>query len=58
MNTGLTMVLEIPDREVVITFGINGFSITLPYQHFGRNTQGHCGKNIAIPIDILVICNI
>ncbi|KAE8296211.1 Intestinal mucin-like protein [Larimichthys crocea] len=43
MNTGLTMVLEIPDREVVITFGINGFSITLPYQHFGRNTQGHCG---------------
>uniref|UniRef100_A0A8C5H0H0 Mucin-2-like n=1 Tax=Gouania willdenowi TaxID=441366 RepID=A0A8C5H0H0_GOUWI len=28
---------------VIVTFGLAGFKIDLPYQHFGNNTQGHCG---------------
>ncbi|XP_069564192.1 mucin-2-like [Brachyistius frenatus] len=43
INSGLNLVLEILRLEVVITFGITGFSVTLPFQYFGRNTQGHCG---------------
>ncbi|XP_044212416.1 intestinal mucin-like protein [Thunnus albacares] len=43
MNSGITMVLEISHLKVIITFGITGFSVTLPYQYFGDNTQGHCG---------------
>ncbi|XP_062277536.1 mucin-2-like [Scomber scombrus] len=43
LNSGITLVLEIPLLKVVITFGITGFSVTLPYQYFGNNTQGHCG---------------
>ncbi|XP_069385359.1 mucin-2-like isoform X2 [Paralichthys olivaceus] len=43
LNSGLNMVLEIPRLKVVITFGITGFSVTLPFQYFGQNTQGHCG---------------
>ncbi|XP_042267504.1 intestinal mucin-like protein isoform X2 [Thunnus maccoyii] len=43
MNSGITMVLEISHLKVIITFGITGFSVTLPYQYFGNNTQGHCG---------------
>uniref|UniRef100_A0A3Q0RXC1 Zmp:0000001332 n=1 Tax=Amphilophus citrinellus TaxID=61819 RepID=A0A3Q0RXC1_AMPCI len=43
MNSGLQLVLEIPQLQVVITFGITGFTVKLPYQYFGENTQGHCG---------------
>ncbi|CAB1423415.1 unnamed protein product [Pleuronectes platessa] len=43
LSSKLNMVLEIPRLEVVITFGITGFSIDLPFQYFGQNTQGHCG---------------
>uniref|UniRef100_A0A669D7L1 Uncharacterized protein n=1 Tax=Oreochromis niloticus TaxID=8128 RepID=A0A669D7L1_ORENI len=43
MNSGLNLILEIPRLKVVITFGITGFSVTLPFQYFGKNTQGHCG---------------
>uniref|UniRef100_A0A3P8U9F5 VWFD domain-containing protein n=1 Tax=Amphiprion percula TaxID=161767 RepID=A0A3P8U9F5_AMPPE len=43
VNTGINLVLEIPRLQVVITFGITGFSVTLPFQYFGSNTQGHCG---------------
>ncbi|KAF7658620.1 hypothetical protein LDENG_00009980 [Lucifuga dentata] len=43
MNSGINMVLEIPRLKVVVTFGVTGFSVTLPFQYFGRNTQGHCG---------------
>ncbi|XP_035518766.1 mucin-2-like [Morone saxatilis] len=43
MSTSLTMILEIPHLKVVITFGITGFSVTLPFEHFGNNTRGHCG---------------
>lgn len=45
LNSGLNLILEIPRLEVVITFGIIGFSAHLPYKYFGKNTQGHCGKN-------------
>lgn len=45
LNSGLNLIYEIPRLKVVITFGIIGFTVHLPYQYFGRNTQGHCGKN-------------
>lgn len=45
LNSGLNLIFEIPRLKVIITFGITGFSVTLPYQFFGKNTQGHCGKN-------------
>ncbi|XP_046889494.1 mucin-2-like [Hypomesus transpacificus] len=43
LNSGLNMVLEIPGLQVVVTFGVNGFSVELPFKKFGNNTQGHCG---------------
>ncbi|XP_041853995.1 mucin-2-like [Melanotaenia boesemani] len=43
MSSGINLVFEIPRLKVVITFGMTGFSINLPYQYFGGNTQGHCG---------------
>ncbi|XP_061577623.1 mucin-2-like [Cololabis saira] len=43
MTTGINLVYEILRLKVVITFGMTGFSVNLPYQYFGRNTQGHCG---------------
>ncbi|XP_038854476.1 mucin-2-like [Salvelinus namaycush] len=43
MNSGINMVLEIAHLQVVVTFGVTGFSVNLPWQHFGNNTQGHCG---------------
>ncbi|XP_029289229.1 mucin-2-like [Cottoperca gobio] len=43
VETGINLILEIRLLEVVITFGITGFSVTLPYKKFGSNTQGHCG---------------
>ncbi|KAM9376054.1 mucin-2-like [Pholidichthys leucotaenia] len=43
INTGLNLIFEIPHLQVVITFGITGFGVELPYQYFGRNTRGHCG---------------
>ncbi|XP_065813198.1 mucin-2 isoform X2 [Labrus bergylta] len=43
LNSGINLILEIPRLNVVITFGITGFSVTLPFQYFGKNTQGHCG---------------
>uniref|UniRef100_A0A3Q3BFU2 Mucin 2, oligomeric mucus/gel-forming n=1 Tax=Kryptolebias marmoratus TaxID=37003 RepID=A0A3Q3BFU2_KRYMA len=39
----INLVLEIPRLRVVVQFGRSGFSVTLPYQYFGGNTQGHCG---------------
>uniref|UniRef100_A0A3B4YFL6 Mucin-2-like n=1 Tax=Seriola lalandi dorsalis TaxID=1841481 RepID=A0A3B4YFL6_SERLL len=43
MDSGINLVLEIPRLKVVITFGLVGFSVNLPFQYFGKNTQGHCG---------------
>ncbi|XP_029909713.1 intestinal mucin-like protein [Myripristis murdjan] len=43
LTSGITMVFEIPRLEVVVTFGVTGFSVTLPFKYFGKNTQGHCG---------------
>lgn len=57
MSSGITLIYEIPRLKVIITFGITGFSVTLPYQYFGRNTQGHCGENILIqcPFQLMVL---
>ncbi|KAK9952096.1 hypothetical protein ABG768_017954 [Culter alburnus] len=43
ISSGLDLFLSIPQLGVDITFGATGFSINLPFQHFGNNTQGHCG---------------
>ncbi|KAK7121757.1 hypothetical protein R3I93_022744 [Phoxinus phoxinus] len=43
ISSTLDLLLEIPELKVVVTFGITGFGINLPFQHFGKNTQGHCG---------------
>lgn len=45
MSSGINLVYEIPRLKVVITFGMTGFSVNLPYQNFGGNTEGHCGKS-------------
>ncbi|ROL54623.1 Mucin-2 [Anabarilius grahami] len=43
ISSSLDLFLSIPQLGVDITFGATGFSINLPFQHFGNNTQGHCG---------------
>ncbi|KAA0724597.1 Mucin-2 [Triplophysa tibetana] len=43
VSSGLDLFLEIPALDVIVTFGATGFSINLPFRHFGNNTQGHCG---------------
>ncbi|KAL6474549.1 hypothetical protein MHYP_G00181100 [Metynnis hypsauchen] len=43
LGSGMNLILEIPQLGVVVTFGVTGFSVFLPFQHFGKNTQGHCG---------------
>ena len=43
LGSGVNLILEIPQLGVVVTFGVTGFSVFLPFQHFGKNTQGHCG---------------
>ncbi|XP_030227139.1 mucin-2 isoform X2 [Gadus morhua] len=43
LSTGMSLILEIPTLQVVITFGITGFSISLPPREFVNNTMGHCG---------------
>ncbi|XP_056095227.1 mucin-2-like [Rhinichthys klamathensis goyatoka] len=43
ISSGLDLFLSIPQLGVDITFGATGFGINLPFQHFGNNTQGHCG---------------
>lgn len=45
ISSGLDLFLSIPQLNVDVTFGATGFSINLPFQHFGNNTQGHCGKS-------------
>lgn len=42
----MKLIFEIPILNVVITFGITGFTVDLPYKFFGNNTEGHCGRSI------------
>uniref|UniRef100_A0A8C7X1W1 Zmp:0000001332 n=1 Tax=Oryzias sinensis TaxID=183150 RepID=A0A8C7X1W1_9TELE len=43
MSSGINLILEMPFLEIVVTFGMTGFRIELPYKYFGNNIQGHCG---------------
>ncbi|GAA6093702.1 mucin-2-like isoform X2 [Tachysurus ichikawai] len=43
LSSGLTLILQIPKLKVVVMFGVTGFSVNLPFEYFGNNTQGHCG---------------
>ncbi|XP_056307734.1 mucin-2-like [Danio aesculapii] len=43
VSSSLDLFLSIPQLNVDVSFGATGFSINLPFQHFGNNTQGHCG---------------
>lgn len=54
LNTGINLIYEIPQLNVVIKFGITGFTVNLPFKNFGGNTQGHCGENISLKRPILV----
>ncbi|MBN3292585.1 MUC2 protein, partial [Polypterus senegalus] len=42
-SSGLNLILEIPEAEIEVTFNGVAFTIKLPYQKFGNNTQGQCG---------------
>lgn len=42
------MSLEIPYLQVVVTIGVTGFCVNLPFKNFGSNTQGHCGKHVSL----------
>ncbi|XP_061891631.1 mucin-2-like [Entelurus aequoreus] len=42
-NSGISLVVEIMPLGVIITFGTSGFTVSLPYEYFGSNTQGQCG---------------
>lgn len=44
VSSSLDLFLSIPQLNVDVSFGATGFSINLPFQHFGNNTQGHCGE--------------
>lgn len=50
VSSGLNLILRIPRLNVVVMFGITGFSVNLPFQHFGNNTQGHCGMKIKMQL--------
>ncbi|MBN3292587.1 MUC2 protein, partial [Polypterus senegalus] len=41
-SSGLNLILEIPEAEIEVTFNGVAFTIKLPYQKFGNNTQGQC----------------
>ncbi|XP_043084736.1 intestinal mucin-like protein [Puntigrus tetrazona] len=43
ISSGIGLFLSIPKLNVTITFGATDFGINLPFQLFGKNTQGHCG---------------
>ncbi|XP_076847019.1 uncharacterized protein muc2.1 isoform X2 [Brachyhypopomus gauderio] len=43
VSSDVNLILEIPQLQVVVTFGVTGFSLFLPFRYFGNNTQGHCG---------------
>lgn len=50
VSSGLNLILRIPKLQVVVMFGVTGFSVNLPFQHFGNNTQGHCGMEIKMQL--------
>ncbi|TRY87240.1 hypothetical protein DNTS_031749 [Danionella cerebrum] len=43
IHSDLVLFLSIPGLDVDIRFGATGFTINLPFKHFGDNTQGQCG---------------
>ncbi|XP_064423158.1 mucin-5AC-like [Latimeria chalumnae] len=42
-NTGINMIVEVPELEAIISFSGISFTIKLPYSKFGYNTEGQCG---------------
>ncbi|XP_066559033.1 mucin-2 [Amia ocellicauda] len=42
-TSGINLVLQIPDIDVVVTFSGIAFGIKLPHELFGNNTEGQCG---------------
>ncbi|NWW90871.1 MUC2L protein, partial [Rhynochetos jubatus] len=42
-ESGINRVVEIPELNVNVTYNGLSFSIRMPYQKFGNNTQGQCG---------------
>uniref|UniRef100_A0ACB8G2N8 Uncharacterized protein n=1 Tax=Sphaerodactylus townsendi TaxID=933632 RepID=A0ACB8G2N8_9SAUR len=42
-ESGVNQVVEIPELKMNVTYNGMAFTIRLPYQIFGNNTQGQCG---------------
>ncbi|XP_015268438.1 PREDICTED: mucin-2 [Gekko japonicus] len=42
-EVGVNQVVEIPELKMNVTYNGMAFTIRLPYQLFGNNTQGQCG---------------
>ncbi|XP_060118384.1 mucin-2 [Heteronotia binoei] len=42
-ESGVNQVVEIPELKMNVTYNGMAFTIRLPYQLFGNNTQGQCG---------------
>ncbi|XP_072277615.1 mucin-5B-like [Pyxicephalus adspersus] len=42
-KAGIYHIVEIPDKHTNVTFNGDEFSVKIPYNYFGNNTQGQCG---------------
>ncbi|XP_040826766.1 mucin-2 [Ochotona curzoniae] len=42
-ESGINIVVEVPELGVVVTYNGLTFSVQLPYRLFGNNTKGQCG---------------
>lgn len=48
-ESGINIVVEVPELGVVVTYNGLTFSVQLPYRLFGNNTKGQCGKHRTFP---------
>ncbi|XP_053545229.1 mucin-5AC-like [Bombina bombina] len=56
-NSGIFLVVEIPELGSYISFNVLSFTIKIPYNKFFNNTEGHCGKCSNNRIDDCILPN-
>ncbi|XP_048463238.1 mucin-5B-like [Rhincodon typus] len=56
-SSGLNVMLEIPKLKAFVTFNGLVFSIKLPSEIFGNNTQGQCGQAVVTSVGKSDLCN-
>ncbi|OCT81798.1 hypothetical protein XELAEV_18024306mg [Xenopus laevis] len=56
-NSGIYLIVEIPELGVYISFNVISFTIKLPLNKFSDNTEGHCGKCSNNRIDDCILPN-